>query len=460
MSSQINTDWSVELQRIGLKYFTIAAKVAVVISILFGIVDFYIAPTHGETFMVIRIGVAIIILSALLLTIRFKLKYEILGIAIVWSLAIQNAFMYSMLDLVDFQKFTFDTVMLFIGAGMLAIWQYKYSLFTVLVVIVAHILFFSIYSPLSLGQFFQNGGQLSLATLAIMPILIQIRYALTKKEVIARLTLAEANKELAMQKAVIEEKNKHITDSIKYAERIQSAILPKDDLLSQHFKEYFVLFKPKDIVSGDFYWFNKVDDIMVVAAADCTGHGVPGAFMSMIGNALLNQIVGEKKIFNPAKILTELKNGIMQSLKQKGEIGEAKDGMDIALCMIDIKSNKLEYAGAYNSLYLIRNNELKEYKATKLPVGIHHQEEDAHFINNEIKLESNDVIYIFSDGYHDQFGGEKGKKFMTKRFKELLTSINTESMQKQKQILEQTISEWMGDKHEQIDDILVMGIKF
>jgi len=283
------------------------------------------------------------------------------------------------------------------------------------------------------------------------------------------------------QKALVDEKNKNITDSIRYAKEIQEAILPTDEEIAELLPESFVLFKPKDIVSGDFYWAIQTKNNKVIwAAADCTGHGVPGAFMSMIGNALLNEIVIEKGITEPAQILNKLKTHIINSLSQKGESGEHRDGMDIALCALDKKTNKLEFAGAYNSLLLVRkdianseigkNGKLKifeedlgELKADRQPIGYEHGK-DQPFTNHEIQLQKGDTLYTFSDGYADQYGGDanssfgNGKKFSKRRLKELVLSLQQKSMTEQKETFDTTIENYKGDL-EQIDDILVIGVR-
>jgi len=271
-----------------------------------------------------------------------------------------------------------------------------------------------------------------------------------------RSIIQERTAEVVKQKEVIELKNKDITDSINYAKRIQEAILPTRENFKSLFPESFILFKPKDIVSGDFYWLSEKNEHIYIAAADCTGHGVPGAFTSMIGTALLNEIVNDKGIQEPGKILDALREGIIKALKQSGKEGESKDGMDISLCSIDLKNKKLEYAGAYNPLFLLRKKELLEFKADKFPIGI--SDHQKLFTNNLVDLQAGDSIYIFSDGYADQFGGPGGKKYMRKRFKDHLLEMQSLPMEQQGLALNKAIVEWQG-KSEQVDDILVIGIR-
>jgi len=238
---------------------------------------------------------------------------------------------------------------------------------------------------------------------------------------------------------------------------INPAMLPPSDILSTTFSDYFILYRPLDIVSGDFYWFKQVNNYILIAAADCTGHGVPGAFMSMLGISFLNEIVIGGNERRPDIILNHLRELIKSTLSQTGKEGESRDGMDIALCVIDLETNILEYSGAYNPLYLFRDGVLLETKADKMPVGIFLAEKES-FTHNCIKIEKGDRIYIFSDGYVSQFGGLNSKKFKTKRFKEILTEIHFEPMRKQKELLNDMIVDWQGD-HVQTDDILILGIK-
>ncbi len=263
--------------------------------------------------------------------------------------------------------------------------------------------------------------------------------------------------EIEAQRDEIAEKNQSITDSIEYASRIQKAILPSNEYADEILPEHFILFRPRDIVSGDFYWMTKKDELLVTIAADCTGHGVPGAFMSMLGVSFLNEIVNRHEIISAGEILTQLRTDVKRTLGQEGKEGEAKDGMDIALTIVDLKNMKMQYAGAYNPMYLYRNNELIEIKADRMPIGIYVKEKES-FTNNEIELQKGDVYYIFSDGYQDQFGGEDGMKFKTKNFKQLLLEIHQKPMAEQREILNTTIDNWRGI-WEQVDDIIVLGVR-
>jgi serine phosphatase RsbU (regulator of sigma subunit) len=269
---------------------------------------------------------------------------------------------------------------------------------------------------------------------------------------------------LALESAYIqiEEKNTSITDSINYAKRIQTAILPSIENIQKSLSEVFVLYKPKDIVSGDFYWFTEKNGYSIIAVADCTGHGVPGAFMSMIGNDLLTQIIIEKGINQPNLILTQLHEGVKTALKQDDRQSEAKDGMDIAI--VKCKSGngivELEYSGALRPFWLVKNGEkeLQEIKPDKHSIGGSYSNDQRLFTNHSLTLSKGDTFYLTTDGYADQFGGELGKKMMTKNMKELILSIQSSNMNEQKIVLENSFKNWQLDR-EQIDDVLVVGVR-
>jgi serine phosphatase RsbU (regulator of sigma subunit) len=271
--------------------------------------------------------------------------------------------------------------------------------------------------------------------------------------------ITRQNEEIQKQSAQIAELYDQVKDSILYAKRIQEAILPSKEEINTALKNSMVLFRPKDIVSGDFYWFSEKHDRAIIAAADCTGHGVPGALMSMIGSSLLNEIVNEKGIVEPAQILFALKQGVIKALNKHPSADQTKDGMDIAICSIPKTGNKIEFAGANNPLWMIRNGEILEHRGDRQPVGIYGDNLDTPYTNHEVEVLPGDTVYIFSDGYADQFGGPNGKKFKYSQFKKLLVDINEEPMVKQRDVLNTAIEQWMGEE-EQIDDILVVGIRF
>jgi serine phosphatase RsbU (regulator of sigma subunit) len=285
----------------------------------------------------------------------------------------------------------------------------------------------------------------------------------------------QQKEEIETQRDVLFAQKNEITDSINYAQRIQSAVLPHPSYMDKVMPEYFVLYKPRDIVSGDFYWIKEVKNYLIVVAADCTGHGVPGAFMSMLGITLLNEQVGKSRFDKPGEILNRLRKKVKETLAQEGKMEEQKDGMDMALAIINKENLELQYAGAFNPLYLVRNKQnlkegeyeekptlesegfkLIEFKGDRQPISVHFEEKD--FTTHEVQLKTGDTIYLFSDGYVDQVGGPKRKKYLSKRFKLSLLNIQSNSMKEQHKFLDKTLEEW-SKGYDQIDDILVMGIR-
>jgi serine phosphatase RsbU (regulator of sigma subunit) len=257
--------------------------------------------------------------------------------------------------------------------------------------------------------------------------------------------------------SAIEEKAKHYEDSIRYAERIQFAILPNIKLFLENFQEALVLFKPKDIVSGDFYWIHKNDNQVYFAVGDCTGHGVPGALINMAGNTILRQIISNKGIDNPAEIIQHLDKELVGLFNDNLTQGITRDGMDITLCRFDLLDRKLYFCTAGRPLLIIRNKELFEFESDLYGVG-YADDQRKSFRLQEFDLKLGDQIYLFSDGYTDQFGGDNIKKFNRKRFRNLLTSISDFSMSRQSEELSTVFDEWKG-KNEQIDDVCVLGIR-
>ncbi len=323
----------------------------------------------------------------------------------------------------------------------------------------------------------------SVAIAIIILIFVYIKYreaALRRDKLRLEKTVKERTHEVVKQKEIVEQKNKDITDSINYAKNIQEAVLPTIDEIYKYFPESFLLYKPRDIVSGDFYWISHRNNKTYFAIADCTGHGVPGAFMSMLGIAFLDEIIGTNSSINASNMLNQLRENVILSLRQTGKQGESKDGMDISLIIFDADKQEIEFAGANNPIYIVKklkveslkdekqltennklsnfkNLELYELKGDSMPIGVHIRQQS--FNSQTYKIEENDSIYMFSDGYADQFGGPLGKKFKYKQLKELLLKINHLPMPEQKLILLNTMIEWRG-KEPQIDDIIISGIFF
>jgi len=317
------------------------------------------------------------------------------------------------------------------------------------------VLSFTIRPPFWLTWWFLGICGLILVSLVFLIIKLRVRKLQRDKRILEE-KVRERTAEIQRQKNEIEIQKQEIMDSIHYAQRIQSAVLPTTERINHILPENFILFLPRDIVSGDFYWMTRQDNYSIFAAVDCTGHGVPGAFMSMLGVSFLNEIVNKTRELKANTILEQLRTLVKTTLSQS-DASESKDGMDIALCVMNHKTLNLQYAGAFNPLYLIRKKELQEFKADRMPIGIYHGKETS-FTNYEIKLQKGDCLYIFSDGYIDQIGGDSGKKFLSKTMKNTLLEIHHESMPKQKEILNGILTRWMG-KYQQVDDILIIGIR-
>lgn len=282
-------------------------------------------------------------------------------------------------------------------------------------------------------------------------------YLLKKEKKILEQKVLDRTKEISLKNDLLAEKNKHITDSINYARRIQYAAMRPEEHLYQLYDQAFILYQPKDIVSGDFYWYIKKGKHLIVAAADCTGHGVPGAFMSMLGIAYLNEIVGRMNKFVASDILEKLRDNVINALHQSNSADTAKDGMDIALIILDTETRKLQFSGAYNPLYIIREGELIEQKGDRMPIGVHARDKEA-FSNHKVDLFAGDQLYFFTDGFADQFGGPKGKKMNYKRFKNLILEQENQELPQQRENMLLAFNDWKGEQ-EQLDDVLVIGVK-
>ncbi|MGE0566481.1 MAG: PP2C family protein-serine/threonine phosphatase [Bacteroidia bacterium] len=270
--------------------------------------------------------------------------------------------------------------------------------------------------------------------------------------------IAEERNLSQLQKAILAEKNKEITDSINYAKRIQQSILPSTERIKNHFKNHFIFYEPRDIVSGDFYWFKEIDaNTAIIAAADCTGHGVPGAFVSFVCNSSLNNVITDYKISNPGEILDKTSVLVKNAFEQYGE-NDVKDGMDIALCSFTKTESgaQIKYAGAHNSLCVVKNNQLEILKANRQPIGASGIKEN--FTTQTLDLNKGDSVYLFTDGFMDQFGGENSKKYKSTNFYSFLHKISSEDINEQKKLLKEEFGRWMGS-HFQVDDVLVIGIK-
>lgn len=468
-----SVNWKSEMDSTILRYHTIALWVAVIFDMLFFVTDYFNIYEYWQEFLTFRTAVSLVCLFTVLFHKKLKIPYEVLGFIPVLLISIQNAYMWSVMDIEHLQKHTFAYIAMFIGSGMFMFYHVYYSITIVVANIIANIIFFHYNSSLTLDEILVNGGLLTGAVAVFSILLIRMRYRLTKKEIIARLMLEKSKKELEEQKAITEEKNKEIVDSINYAKRIQDALITPPTKLKKLLPQSFVIYLPKDIVSGDFYWANEItttkanqpnEKLVVFAVADCTGHGVSGAFMSIIGLKILNQSKIQPNVNSPAEALNYLNDELFKAINIHTEDDNViRDGMDIALCSLKLSESSelsesylLQYAGANNSLYIVRNGVLLETKADKQPIGAY--ETDKSFQNHEIELQKGDMVYLFSDGFADQFGGPKGKKFNYKQFKQLLIDVSALPVDEQQKVLFENHNEWKGSQ-EQLDDICIMGVR-
>ncbi|MFP4620002.1 MAG: PP2C family protein-serine/threonine phosphatase [Bacteroidales bacterium] len=320
------------------------------------------------------------------------------------------------------------------------------------------LLFFSIFNGWATDfilQYFSNSRKLSEAYEHLQVAHQKIQQ---KNEEITK-----KSEQIENQVGSLEEVHKDLMDSLIYAQKIQEALINHDEIIHPHVKDRFIVFRPREHVSGDFYWASWKDEKLILAVADCTGHGVPGAFMTMLGTSFLNEIVNKENITEPDKILNGLRDSIIRALHQRGKMYEARDGMDMAVIQLDKKSQKMKFAGANNSLCYIPNlahkeeSEIYEFKGDRMPISFHYKMYPFSLL--ESTYAKGDQFYLYTDGYIDQFGGPKGKKFKLVPFKRMLLKNHKMKMEEQKKILENTMEDWLMDKYQQIDDITILGIQ-
>jgi serine phosphatase RsbU (regulator of sigma subunit) len=452
--TNVSEEVKIELTKLTQANHDLVIRVVTVLNILFSISDYFTAPNFWVSFLVIRV---------IITTIFFSVYYfqEQLAIHPKWTLyiaylgcIIENSYMYNVLDAVTLQKFTFSFITTFIGAGLFAIWNLRLSIAAVIFSVVLNAFLFVLLSPLSLNEFLSNGAFLTLMVAIFSVIPIHTRMSALIKEITYRFQLASASN-------VIANKNKNILDSIEYAKRIQDAMLPAQKDLDALPFDYFVFYQPKDIVSGDFYWFNPLmqqeSQVMIAAIGDCTGHGVPGALMSILGMSSMQEIYAKDELLPPHQILDQLRKKITTNLKQTGELGEQKDGMDLGLIHYFANERRLEFAGANLPVWIVRQDELIELKGDRFPIGIHYGQEKPFTIQS-INLEVGDWIYLFTDGFADQLGGELGKKYLSKNFKNLLLSTSKLTSKEQHESIRTEFNHWKNQL-DQLDDVLVFGLR-
>lgn len=454
--STAKASWAIELDRRAMRVHTLGAWVAAAANMAFVLNDMVVAPDHWQRFGTVRAIVGVCILSGLIIRKRFDLGPAILLFIPYVLISAQNAYMWSYMGADTFRDHTLAYATLFLGGSMIALWTVRWSVLVLLASVAANAWFLSTQSPLTIGEIMANGGNLMITVALIATFMVHNRYRLARRELILREQLETATTEAREQRAMIELAHQDLTASIRYSQRIQHAVLPKEDGLAGHVAEHFVLLRPKDIVSGDFHWCLHMQGRTVIAAADCTGHGVPGALMSILGSSLLRKVVVDEGELRPAMILNRLRAGMINVLNQQQEEGP-KDGMDMALCVVDHEAGEVRYAGANNPLYRVREGELLEVRADRMPVGQHFVDE-VPFAEHVLPVASGDMFYLCSDGYQDQFGGIDGKRFGRTRMKELLAQVATYPVHEQQRRLTQALELWQQDRPA-LDDVLVLGFR-
>jgi serine phosphatase RsbU (regulator of sigma subunit) len=408
--------------------------------------DYYFANQFYLVFMPFRILCSVLSLIFVLLIVKTKINFGILVGIYYFFYMLALTFMFLNIEIESFTIYFVGFQMIIIVFYFLATYTFQ-ILYVLTAQTVSSFLLILVFSKPTVGDIMANGG---FAFSNVIIISIFIGYAnikRVKKQVVSELVLRKTYK-------ILEAKNSEILDSISYAKRIQSAILPQPKLVKEFLEDSFILYKPKDIVAGDFYWLEIVEDNVLFAAADCTGHGVPGAMVSVVCNNGLNRAVREHKLIEPDQILNKTRELVIEEFEKSDE--EVNDGMDISLCVLNLETFQLKWAGANNPLWILRNGQIIEYKGDKQPIGKHYDSKPFSLI--EVQLEKNDIIYIFTDGFQDQFGGAKEKKFRAAKMKELLLSLIEKSMEEQRIIIDETFEKWKGEL-EQVDDVCVIGVR-
>jgi serine phosphatase RsbU (regulator of sigma subunit) len=368
----------------------------------------------------------------------------------------ENAYMWGQLPVELFRVHALAYAVLFVGASMILLWPLGWSLAIAALTLLLNTWSLGQSAQLTPAEAMVNGGTLLAAVIIIATLLGHTRFRQTRREVILRAQLQASTAEARAQREVIEAAHRDLTASIRYSQRIQQAVMPDHHVLHGRVKEHFVLHRPKDIVSGDFHWCAHVGGRTVIAAADCTGHGVPGALMSILGSTLLRSIVNEAPEAGPEVMLDQLRNGIIAALgHQRGE--GPTDGMDIALCVIDQDARLLHFAGAYNPLYRVHGTELIEVQGDRMPIGAH-VAPARPFTAHTLPLQAGDMYYLCSDGFQDQFGGTGDRKFGRARLKELFRSVAAEPCVEQERRLLSALELWQQDRPA-LDDVLVIGFR-
>lgn len=446
-----------ELERSSDRFHIIGAYIAVIFNPIFGYTDYINIPENWTNVFIIRVFISVITLSLLLLKKKIVIPSYIVILVPFFLISLQNAYTFRFIGNDHVLGHCLNYIALFIGAGMFVLWRWPYSIMMVILSILTTAFFVNQNQGIDIKTFFLEGGLLLIVVSLFMIILIRTRYRLTVNEIIAKLKLKESNDKLEIQTEKTEQKHKSITESITYAKRIQDSILGSAKNINGIFKNSFILYKPKDILSGDFYYcYESPNGTKVIIAADCTGHGVPAALMTVLGINTLKEIIEQSQVFDPGKILNLLDRKIHKALLDEDSTFKIHDGMDISV--ITFTENKMQFAGAMNPIAILKKGqELERIKSTR--ASIRGAEDYCNiFETYHFDIETGDKIYLYSDGYQDQYGGPESRKYLSKVFRRTLSETSNLSMKEQGIKLNDIITNWKGDVN-QTDDILVIGIE-
>lgn len=452
--------WRYELEQSSLRFHIIAAWVAVFFVPVFGITDYINIPDHWHEIFYLRIFNSLLCLVLILNRKRWNLSAAVFAAIPFFLISFQNSFTFRYLNEGQIVQHALNYIALMIGAGMFLMWDLRTSLAVLIPSALATLWFAGSNPNITAEAYFENGGLLITSVGVFMAVVIEFRRRISIREIKATLALKAANDELAQQKAEIEAKNEAISESIRYAERLQKSMLGTGSMIKEWFSDTMLIFLPKDVLSGDFYWFHE--DVRsctrIIAVADCTGHGVPAAMMTVMGQGLLNRIVVEQGLTDAKRILENIDHEVKRAFEQGAhEVDRVNDGMDMAVMIL--QGNRLSYAGARMPLVMVRKGGMvTNIRASRFPVGSNQYDDDKEYENHHIDLNPGDRVYLFSDGYPDQFGGPNDKRFQTRSILNILSDTHHMPMKEQYGLLLAKHLEWKGT-NEQTDDILLLGVE-
>jgi len=452
--------WRNELEQSSIKFHNIAAWVAVVFVPVFGITDYINIPDHWHEIFYLRIFNSLICLLLIFNRKRWHLSAAVFAAIPFFLISFQNSFTFRYLNEDQIVQHALNYIALMIGAGMFLMWDLRTSL-AVLIPSALATCFFAGFNPkITVEAYLENGGLLITCVAVFMAVVIEFRRRISIREIKATLALKAANEELVRQKAEIGAKNEAISESIRYAERLQKSMLGTGSVIKEWFKDSMLLFLPKDVLSGDFYWFHEDANsgTRIIAVADCTGHGVPAAMMTVMGQGLLSRVVVEQGITDAKRILESLDTEVKKAFEHGTELGgRVNDGMDMAVVILD--GNRLSYSGARMPLLIVRKGGMvTNIRASRFPVGSNQYDDSKEYETHKMDLSQGDRLYLFSDGYPDQFGGPSDKRFQTRGILNMLSDTHNVPMKEQYQLLLSKHLEWKG-ANEQTDDILLLGVE-